>query len=356
MTIKVAPGFMDLIEMEKMRVTELGWNKVTEAIEVSAQLHTEAMDELLSAVVENVEQVKEKVEIPAATELQPLEGEFDRPKPTGYLYSYEQGYPLFDAGHAWGTGRKTSAKMTIAEANKLTLQGLEADSRWMVNHILNPIFYPTSWVFVDKKWGNLTIQPLANGDSQEYVLVDGTTAADNHYLAQAAAIDNSNNPFPTIYTELTEHPENMGDPVVYVPTGLKTSIEALSGFVKNENPAIAPGTATDTLNYLPSIPFGDKVLGMVDDCWIVEWRRLPAGYMLALIGDEPFIGWRQEPEPELRGLYPEFYVENGIQRIAALIRTSGFSVRRRAAALVCQIGSASYSAPAAFASAVRAVG
>jgi hypothetical protein len=349
MTIKVAPGFVDLMELAAQRVTEVGWNVVTDAITLSAQLHTEAINELLSSICEEPPAVKEKVEISARTSLQPLEGEFDRPKPVGSLYSYEAGYPMQKGGHAFGTGRESRVKMTVAEANKFTLQGFTADSNWMQDHILHALYWNASRSFDDKEFGVITCIPLANGDTQEYVFQNGSTATDNHYLFQAAAIDNANNPFPAIYTELREHPENTGDPIVYVPTNLKASIEALSGFVKNENPAIVPGSGTDTLSRLPRIPFGDKVLGMVNDCWIVEWMRLPNGYMVAHCeGDDPFIGWRQDDAPELRGFFVESYTDGGVLQATGMIRYSGFSVRKRTKALVILIGAGAYTPPAAY--------
>ena len=44
-----------------------------------------------------------------------------------------------------------------------------------------------------------------------------TLGTETHYLAQANPIDNSNNPFPTIYNELIEHPGN-GGPEPWSPT------------------------------------------------------------------------------------------------------------------------------------------
>ena len=348
MTIKVAPGFVDLIELAEQRVTEVGWNVISDAVTESARLHTEAMNELLT-IVEEPPRVKEKVEIAVQTELQPLEGEFDRPKPVGMLYSYEVGYPIYWGAHAWGVGRESAVKMTVAEANKFTLQGLTADANWMIRHILTAWFTNTKYTFADKEWGDLPIMPLANGDAQEYVLQSGATAADNHYLFQAVAIDNANNPFPVIYEELGEHPENMGDPVVYVATNLKTSIEDLSGFVENSDADIVPGSAVPTLARGPRIPFGDKVLGKVDHCWVVEWKRLPNSYILAHPEDvEPFIGFRQDTAPELRGLMVEQYVDNGVQRINALLRKAGFAVRRRTGALAMLVGAGAYTPPAAY--------
>lgn len=349
MPIKVAPGFIDVIELENQRVTQVGWDVITGAIEVSARIHSEAMNEMLDALCEEPNEPQEQVEIGARTELQPLEGEYDRPKPVGSLYSYQQGYPLEKGGHAFGTGRESRVKMTVGEANKFVLQGLQADANWMIRRILHALFYDSNRTYADKRYGDITCKPLANGDTQEYVLETGATATDTHFLAQAVAIDDSNNPFPTIYDELLEHPENGSVPVVYVSTSLKASIEALTAFTENLDPDIVPGSATDTLSRLPRIPFGDRVLGKANDCWIVEWRRLPSGYMVAHCeGDDPFIGWRQDETPELRGLFIESYTDGGVLQATGMIRYSGFSVRKRTGALVYYVGGASYVVPTAY--------
>jgi hypothetical protein len=350
MTHLVAPGFVDYIELASQRVTELGWDIITGAIELSARLHTEATEELLSSICVEPNQPQERVEAVTRTELQPLAGEMDRPRPVGSLYSYTAAYPLEKAGHAFGTGRESRVKMTVREANKLTIQGLQADANWMYRRILHAWFYDNSYTYVDEDFGDITCLPLANGDAQEYVKANGDTATDTHFLAQAAAIGDAADPFDDIYDELMEHPENgIADPVVYIPTNLKATVMALASFTEDIDPDIVPGSATDTLRGLPSIPFGDKVLGKSHNCWIVEWKRLPNNYMVAHAPDaEPFIGWRQDSAPELRGFFVESYTDGGVMIATGMIRYSGFAVRQRTAALVYRIGDAAYEPPTGY--------
>jgi hypothetical protein len=63
--------------------------------------------------------------------------------------------------------------------------------------------------------------------------------------------------------------------VVYVPTALTTTIEALTNYTPVDDPAIRYGIATERLNAPVDRGLGDEVLGYVDKCWIVEWRALP---------------------------------------------------------------------------------
>lgn len=349
MTKQVAPGFVDLIELADDLVTEVGVEVVYEAVETSARLYQEASDAMLDNLAERTTEYKENIKIAAAAMLQPLHGDRDRPKPVGALYSFDQGYPIYSAGHAWGGGRVTRAKMTIAQANQFTLQGLTADSNWLIAHILHAIFYDNSFTYADEKHGSVTVVPFANGDSQEYVFYNGDTDTDTHYLAQVDAIDDTHNPFPTIYDELTEHPENDGEVVVYVPTNLKSSITGLGDFVPNQHPALIPGSATDTLDFLPSFPFGERVLGLVDDCWIVEWKRLPSNYMVAMtLGAEPPLAWREHPEVVLQGLIVEQYTDGGVNLENGLVRFAGFSPKRRTGVVVYRIGNAAYAPPSGY--------
>lgn len=349
MTIRVAPGFVDYIELASERITEIGWSVMTGAVQLSARLHTEAMNELLDGICVEPPTPQEKVEIAVRTDLQPLQGETDTPKPVGALYSYQAGYPLEKGGTAIGTGRESRVKMTVGELNKLVLTATGADANWIIRRINHAVFYDNNRTFKDDAIGDITCKPLANGDTQEYVMQNGSTATDNHFLAQAAAIDNSNNPFPLIKAELLEHPENTGVPIVYIPTNLRTAIEALSSFTENLDPDIVPGSGTDTLRRTPRIPFGDEVIGKADGCWIVEWRRLPDSYMWAHCeGDEPFLGWRQDEAPELRGFFVETYTDGGVLLATGMIRYSGFAIRMRTKAVVYYVGAASYVPPTAY--------
>jgi len=348
-TTQAAPGFVGLEELFGRRVTDVGWTIVNDAVALSAQLHTQELNAVLSTLVAEVEQPKMRFRQPVATELQPLQGADDNPIPVSGYDQYDVAFPLRDAGFAWGTNRKSRVKMTVAEANDYTLVGLVADTRWIRRHLLAALFESDSYTFSDPEWGNLTVMPLANGDSQQYLKVDGESYTDNHYLAQASAIDNNNNPFPTIYTELTEHPTNQGDPIVYVPSNLLSSIELLSGFYEVRDPNVRLGVSASTAEGLPETSLGDRVVGYVDRCWIVEWRALPDNYMIAHTEQGgPVVGMRQEPEAELRGLRPEFFNADGNHYVSRLLRTAGFGVMNRIGALVYRIGNASYTTPSGY--------
>lgn len=348
----VAPGFYDLKDVADRKVSEVGVEQIVEAIQLSVQLHNEAVAEMESSLVERGTIFKERYYLPAVAELQPLVGDTDRPRPVkGHAY-YDRAYPIRDAGHAWGGGRKTRAKMTVAEANENTWTGLMADNRWRIRHMLGAWLTDTTWTFKDPEHGDLVIGGLANGDTVQYVDVNGDGFTDNHYLAQADPIDSSNDPFPQIVEELAEHPENDNGnyPVAYIPTNLVNAVAALPRVYNRLPDVIQEGVGvTRLISDATNSPLGDKLIGFHEaGIWLVEWKRLPSNYIPFHVPGIPFIFMREEPEAELQGLRPEFYDDDGVTWINALIRTAGYAVRNRIAAGVLQIGAASYTAPAAY--------
>lgn len=343
------PGFVDLDHLDDRRVVEVGWDVVTDAVRISAQIHTEQMQAVMGTFVRMTDPNKPRIQVnlPVATELQPLQGEDDSPVPVRGFDKYVVAFPLRDAGFAWGNNRKSRVKMTVQEANDITRVGLVADAKWLRRHALTAILNNTSYTFTDDEYGDLTIKPLANGDADKYNFESGDLDVDDHYLAQAAAIDDNNNPFPTIYNEITEHPLNDGEVVVYVSTSLVAAIRALTNFVPYyEDQRIRPGGLTEIVTSFPTTLIGDRNWGEVDGCYIKEWKSLPPGYMVfhtPMTG--PFLGMREEPEPELKGLRPETYLETNQHAVYRLLRTAGFGAINRTAAGVYYVGGANYTSP-----------
>ena len=153
----VAPGFYDLQDVADRKVAEIGVGQIVDAINLSVQLHNEAVAELEAGLIERGTMFKERYYLPAVAELQPLSGDTDRPLPAAGRAYYDRAYPLHDAGHAWGGGRKTRAKMTVAEANENTWIGLIADTRWRMRHLIAACVSDTPWTFLDEEhageWG-----------------------------------------------------------------------------------------------------------------------------------------------------------------------------------------------------------
>jgi hypothetical protein len=353
MANQVLYGFHNLQDLFNRRVTEVGVSTINTAVNLSLAEHNKQIEALLSLFATRTTDHKTRFSSVSAARLQPLDnnGRARPIKPSGY---YDVSFPIQMGGSAWGADFVTSRKMRVEEVNNAMMTLQMADARWMRDHILAALFTNTDWTFVDELKGTLTVKGLANGDAVKYNIISGADsgATDTHYYAEANAIDDgADNPFPTIHSELTEHPENSGDVVVLVPTNLVASIEALANFKEKSDPNIREGANTATLigNLQAQVP--GTVIGYVDKCWIVEWRSMPDNYMVAVTtgGDRP-LAMREDEETSLRGFIKADDREDYPFYESQYIRRAGFGGWNRVGALVYYIGSDTYAIPTGYTS------
>jgi hypothetical protein len=353
MANQVLYGFWNYTDLFNRRVTEVGVSVVNTAITETMNEHNRQVNALRALFARPTTDHKTRFRSVVAARLQPLDrnGRALPIKPAG---KYDVGYPLQFAGTAWGWDYVTYQKMRLEDVNETLYTLITADHRWMRDHILAALFDNTNggWTFTDEEHGTLQIMGLANGDTTPYAILSGSdqpTTAD-HYLAQAAAISDAANPFPTIYSTLTNRPENSGEVIVLVPTNLMTTIEALADYKEAPDPNIREGVNTALLvgNLGAAVP--GTVRGYVNKCWIVEWRSLPDNYMVALTtGGERALAMRQDVEAVLRGFHRVAQREDHPFYEQQYIRRAGFGAWNRVGALVYRVGNAAYAIPTGYA-------
>ncbi len=361
MANNTAYGFVGLEQLYGSRISEVGTARIWDAVQASAVEYNRVMQEMLSLFVERTTTAQEQIELPGDGTLQPLD-EFGNPLPVVPSGNYQVAYPIQGGGTAWATNRVSRALITVEEANRFTVDALQRDADWMIRHMLAAIFTNTAWTFADKSaaggykgLGNISIQPLANGDSVKYVRKGATAAAtDNHFLAQANAISDTDNPFPIIRAELNEHPSNAGPIVAYIPTDQVDAVSSLTEFVEVSDPDIAYGASSDTLNAARSqiLGPGDEILGKTKSgVWVVKWDFLPTTYAIAVsvggVGG-PILKQREYPAAQLQGFFPETNSPDGNLQEMRMIRYAGFGVHNRVKALAYRFGNAAYAIPAAY--------
>lgn len=240
----LAYGFIDLEHLLNNRLADSSVQEIEEAIRVSVEEHNRQVGEALSEMVEVTTEYKRRFKGGFSGTLQPID-DMGNPLPVRGGSSYDVAFPIKGGGTAWGNNRISRAKMTVNDVNRNTLGALRLDADWMKRHMLGALLDNTSWTYSDEDHGDLVIQPLANGDSVEFVRKNGSSSADNHYLAQSAGIADATNPFPNIFTELSEHPENEGAEIVcYIPSNVKADVEALTDFVEVSDPNVQAGSST----------------------------------------------------------------------------------------------------------------
>jgi hypothetical protein len=353
MANQIMHGFFDLADVFDQRVDVIGVDEVTQAVLATVAEHNRQLNALMGLFVQEHDGFKTRFQSVNATRLQPLD-EFGRARkvqPSGF---YEVSFPLLDAGIAWGQTFKAKAKMTVGEVNRTMNVITMADKRWMRDHILAALYANASYVYPDVDHGDLTIKGLANGDSDVYLIMAGQDmpAQDTHYLTQAAGISDAADPFPAIYAELTEHPENSGDVIAFIPTNLKSSVQNLASFYKQSDPKLRSGTGITELVGSLGLSVPGTVLGYHDSgVWIVEWPIMPNDRIVAVTvgGDRP-VAMRQEPEAQLRGFQAVADRDDYPYYERQYVRTAGFGAWNRVGAVVYQVGNATYSIPTGYSS------
>lgn len=352
----IAYGFIGLEHLFQTRVSEAGVTRIWEAIQESAAEHSRVVQAMLSTLVVTTEVAQEQIELGNSGILQPLD-EWGNPLPVKPSGKYQVAYPIKGGGTAWGDNRVSRALLTVEEANRNTVEAQNADANWLIYHLLAAVLDNTSYTFEDKAQGSMkglgtiTIQPLANNDAVTYNLIGGGSQTDNHYLGQANAISDTDNPYPTIYAELKEHPSNSARPnvVSYVATNLVEATKGLTGFVEVDDVNIVKGANSDRIVGEIARGFGDDVIGRVDNNWIVEWSRLPSSYIFSHATEGgPILKWREYPAAQLKGLFPESHSPDGNLQIQRLLRYGGAGVYNRVGACVTYIGNATYQIPSGY--------
>lgn len=352
-------GLIGAAEAQSERVTTIGVQEVWTDIQGATAEYNRQIDSLFDSVVERMTAHQINFKLTSSSTLQPLD-DWGNPQPTYEDGQYTVAFPIQGAGDAWGNNRVSRALMTVQQVSRQVDKTLRADVDWMRRHLLAAWFTNTTWSYTDDTYGALTIQPLANGDSVTYLRRDGTSATDNHFLGQANTISNNDNPFPTIYRELDEHPSNSGPYVAFVSSNLTDEIEGLDDLIEPDDPSLIISENNTRLRISVNVDeseygqgpimWGQRYLGRANGVHAVEWSSLPDNYIVAIaVGAEekPF-GMREYPAQELMGLFPEFNDGDGNSYEFRWLRYAGFGAYNRVAALAMEIGDASYDIPTGY--------
>lgn len=351
-------GVIGAAEAQSELVTTIGVSVVMADIMEATQEHNRQIDQLVGSVAQRTTDHQIRFKQISSGTLQPLD-DYGNPKPTFEDGYYDIALPLKGAGAAWGDNRVSRSLMTVGDAARQTMKVLRDDADWMRRHILAAWFTDATYTYSDDTYGNLTVQPLANGDTVTYVRRDGTASTDNHFLAQENTISDSDNPFSTIYKELDEHPSNSGPYICWIPTNLTDEVEALTDLIEPDDPSliISENNTRLRVSIDPDVTeygqgpivFGQRYMGRVNGVHVVEWSSLPDNYLVAhATGAGPFLGWREYPAAQLQGLFTEMHDVDGNTMIRRWLRYCGFGAMNRIAALAMRIGNDTYAEPTGY--------
>lgn len=350
----IAFGFTGMEHLFGERIITVGVDQMWTVVREWRDEHNRIMNEMVSSFVERTTTHQQRVYLPGSGTLQPMDqwGVPDPMRPFGY---YDVAYPIQGGATAYGFNRISSELATVEELNRYILTVEYQDATWLARHMAGAVLYNAAWVFPDPQYGNLTIQPLANNDAVQYLLRGAILATDNHYLAQAAAIDSTHDPFPIIYDELIEHPSNAGPFACYVASDLVNDIQGLYDLLAPADPEVTYGSIYDRIQTTDPfaagiIRFGTQYIGRKNRMYVVEWPSLPSGLILGVAhgAGEPLLRMREYPAASLQGLYDRSHQPNEALEKFSFFRDAGFGVHNRVKAVVYQIGEAVYTPPAPY--------
>jgi len=348
----ILAGLLNQADLYATRVTTQGIQVVQRAVDESVAEHNRILDSLMALFTTTRTDPQTRYLAAGATRLQPLdENGRARPiVPSGY---FTLGFPLHDAGIAWGRNYRTSIKMTVGEVARVVSMMLDADSRWMRDHLLAALFYENSttpWTFTDVQFGAVSVYGLANGDAQTFQVLSGAdSAATDDHVKGAAALTEA--VLQDIHDELVEHPENGPEIIAFIPTASRATVEALTNFYPVADPNLSAGSAVTQFTASLGVAVPGELIGYCAGCKIVVWPGMPTGYVLGVaVGGEKPIALRQEPEAELQGFKKVAERNDHPWYEQQYLRVAGFGAWNRVGAIVVKIDNATYSIPTGYTS------
>lgn len=342
-------GLLSQQDLYEKRVTEIGVDEVVASIQQTIDEHNKQLDALFSLFVKRTTQFQLRFRTSTAARLQPLDDN-GRARPIQPSGQYDVAFPLHAAGTAWGADYRTGIKMTVGDAADATKTLIDADLRWMRDHLLAAMFVNGSWTFTDPMHGDLSVYGPASGDSTIYQVMAGADqmATDDHILG-SAALDAA--VFSTIKDELTEHPENAGDIIVLIPTASRSTVEGLTGFYPIADPNLRVGANTTELIGRLGASVPGQLFGYIDSCWCVEWRSFPSNYVVGVsTGGDPPLAMREEPEKELQGFNEVAERNDHPFYERQYLRIAGFGAWNRVGMVTMRTNSATYAVPTGYGS------
>ncbi len=300
-------GALGINDHERVFLSTLGQSTVYDAVQETLRLHNEDMQGAIDVFVERqTEDHKLRYKLAGGGRLQRMGGQ----APTAAVKAYggwDVALPLEDFGATIASFGLEFAYMTSQDLNRHLDTVMIQNANTVRFEILKALLNNTQDTFTDKHWGSLSIEPLANGDAVVFppVLGSESEATDDHYLESgyaASSISDTNDPFVTIANELEEHfgaPTGGSNIVCFINNAQTAKVKALTDFREVVDRYITPGDQENIPNGLPTNLPG-RIIGRHEGAgvWVVEWRWMPAAYIVGIHYDAP--------KPLLQRIHPSF--------------------------------------------------
>lgn len=287
-------GFLGVSDTDRVFLSTLGQDVIYDAILALLERYNADLDAAMSIFIEReITDHKLRYKLPGGGRLQRLSGK----APSGAVRAFGEwdvAFPLEGFGAAITSDRIRYAYMSVQDLDRHIRTVFIQDVNTLRFELLKRLLNNTQIAFTDEDWGSLNIEPLANGDAVVYppVLGSESEAIDDHYLISgyaATAISDANNPYLTIRDELEEHfgaPTAGSNIAVFINAAETPETEDLTDFDGVVDRFIRAGQDTDVPIGLPLTCPG-RIVGRTSGVWVIEWRWVPASYMIGIHLDAP---------------------------------------------------------------------
>jgi len=352
-------GLLGLADSDRSYVSTIGQSVVSEAASMYLAEHNAEMEAIERVFIQSTTSDHAfRYKLPGGGRLQRRAGQAQSGavKASG---SWDVGFPLEDFGAQVAADDITLAYMTMPELqlhlDTVRMQDINTRRYEMLKALLNN----TARTFVDPIWGSITVRPLAlASDSVLYppVLGSETEATETHHIESgyaASSISDTNNPLVTIVDEIEEHfgsgtgGENI---VVFINNAQTAKIKLLTDFEEVNDRFVRVGDGVNVPVNLPSVP--GKIIGRGSGAWVVEWRYIPANYMVAMHLEEaaPLMKRIDPPETGLGSGLQLVSRDAAFPLVSAHYRNRfGIGVANRLNGVVMELGTGgTYTIPSGF--------
>lgn len=256
-----------------------------------------AIAAITAAFVERVtEGYTERYKLPGGGMLQ-RRGGLAQSAATKLNGGWDVSFPLEEYGDQIAGDVVSMAYMSVGDLSRHIESVTTRDRNTVRYEILRALLNGSARTWTDPLaiTADLTIQPLANGDTVLYPPVAGTTteATENHYLVSGyttANISNTNDPIAGIAVpELEQHfgMQTGGSAIaVFAGSVMAAKLTTLSQVVDVPDRFISPGDDTAVPVGMPMLP-GRTIGRHQAGAWLQEWPFIPPDYILAIHLEAP---------------------------------------------------------------------
>lgn len=345
-------GIMGLADVANLRVDEVGQRIVFDAVrELVARYNTELGLMTRTFVQGDTIDPEITYALPGGGMMQEST-EYSRPGAIRPGPSYSVGFEIRDARDQIAWDDISLAYATVEQVENLVNNAMIRHTNWVRFHMLRALFHNAARTFKDPMFGDVVVQPLANGDATLYPpTIGGTdnTTRTNYVASNMAGIADITNPIPT-YEALLDDYMSGGDVVLFAHPTQANQIRALTSFIDLVDPMIRVYQGQEAVWNGPAVP--GEIIGRVGDVWISEWRWMPAGYVYLqnLMYPAPLMRRLDRVNVAGRGQLALIAQQQEMPFIESFWRDRhGFGVANRLNGVVGQITGAAYTIPALYA-------